>query len=398
MCDGVQGLSTPGCISNGIPSLQSYYANSDQRTGYQIPRPDTWALRVLQAVPRGYRISMEAWSFAPHAATALLQTDLTQYDPHVFPKRQAPSGRVSTKVMSKASAARTVCERRIKSMPNDTLSVDLPLLSSFHTWAKGNPSRYRPGPYEKVTLEKPLWGPTHSLTNSTSLTTVWIPYSGKASITAGLLILGPVATPNSSERFGVVCSIDARWRQIEHSLVTSNSVALGSSGAPVQIHVGGPYINKRLIGNRALPVNDGTWEPISASSEWLSSLTPLEPAVAVGLPIPNISTMTTAFANIMITAGIALDTNNTTDLHDKTPDPSSMWIQRIETIASTVFADAVSRIGLQQQLQSDKFYVDYGEHCQGSRHVPPVRFCPGRPRGHNHTAMMLHGFRNGEYP
>jgi len=50
------------------------------------------------------------------------------------------------------------------------------------------------------------------------------------SVTTGLVILGPQNSTNSTERYVVVCSIDAWWNTAEHTMTESFITALGNVG------------------------------------------------------------------------------------------------------------------------------------------------------------------------
>jgi len=144
-------------------------------------------------------------------------------------RQSHPTGTRSGAVSSQGSVVGILCNREVLLFSGNTTKVSLPNLPSYAVWASENNSS---GPYSTIELAKPLWGTSQgSLTNITALTTLWIPLSDEmTSVTTGLVILGPQNSTNSTERYVVVCSIDAWWNTAEHTMTESFITALGNVG------------------------------------------------------------------------------------------------------------------------------------------------------------------------
>lgn len=334
---------------------------------------------------------------APHAATALLQNYLIS-DPHWYPVSSRPTGIRYGETYSQAAAVRTVCTRKVLTFSNTTFLVSLPDPPAFDLWARAS---HRSGKHTDIKLAKPLWGTQKGAhTNKTGLTTVWIPpTSDMESVTAGLVVLSALNSSSATERFAVVCSIDARWNKAKHVLTVkgSNPAVLGnkasdSSSSDVSIVQSSKHDN-RALASTVLPINDGSsWRHIAAEQAWLDGLTPLVPQwMDETKTARNKSTMTTAFANLFI----ATDARLRTDRPKKTME--KYWIQNIETVTSTAMADAISRIGLGRQYWSNKHYTGSGNKCTGIVGAAPRQFCPGPPPYGESSLLTFQGFLTGEW-
>ncbi len=109
------------------------------------------------------------------------------------------------------------------------------------------------------------------LINSTASTIVFIPTnSDLASITTGLIILGPTLSNDSNKCYGVICSVDARWDRAQHTLTDQQSSTLRKKnhGDPVSARISGQG-SVDGIQNGAAPIDDGNWSSISADGNWL---------------------------------------------------------------------------------------------------------------------------------
>ena len=107
------GYFSAYCVSYLLPFLESYYAYSyNNKEGFQLSSPDYLAPRILEGTPRVNRISSEAWSFAPHWVTLLVQTYLW-FDRRWHPPDNKPTGSLSRQISSQAAAVRNVCSRDI---------------------------------------------------------------------------------------------------------------------------------------------------------------------------------------------------------------------------------------------------------------------------------------------
>lgn len=371
------------CVAKGLAELESYYEYFRfSNTGYEIFTPESNFPRILEAVPRYDSLSAEAWSIAPHAVTSLMENYLW-YDPHWYPTHLRSRGIRSAETSSQASAVRTVCTREVLSFSNATYNVSLPAIPAYDLWAEEDG---QPGPYTEIRLVKPLWGTGNgSLTNSTSLTTVWVP-TNMDSVTAGLVVLGPLMSDSATQRFGVACSIDARWNRATHILTKSSTSALGNSGPFISVTQIGARNNKEIV-TKALPTDNGDWRHISAETEWLEALTPSVLLwTKVAKTASNESAMTTALANLYAAGDVKLSSGNLKDA----PVP------QIESITSTAMADAISRVGLAQQYDTLKYYTNFGNKCSEIKFGGGRQFCPGPPPSDQFTLLAFNGFLTGK--
>lgn len=379
-------MNTIECVAKGLAYIESYYAYFRAQNGYEIFTPESQFPRILQARPRQTDLSAEAWSYAPHAATSLVKSDLW-YDPHWYPTHLRPQGIPTAETSSQGSAVRTVCTRQILSFSEETYNVSLPAILPYDLWAQVDG---QPGPYAEIELVKPLWGNNkHSLTNLTGLTTVWVP-TNMSSVTAGLVILGPLSSASAIQRLGVVCSIDARWTRARHIMTPSQSEVLGNSGPFVSIVLTAKDLDQHNT-TTALPIDNGNWRHIAAEPEWLEALTPIVPVwMNEAKTAVNQLFMTTALANLYVAADIRLQSPNVTNAVNQT------WVQHIESITSTAMADAVSRVGLAQQYDTLKYYTNFGRGCSHFKDAGPREFCPGPPPYNQFSLLLFRGFLTGK--
>ena len=368
-----------------MESFYEYFRGSG--SGYEIFTPETQFPRILQAIPRWTNLSAEAWSYAPHAATSLVKTDLW-LDPHWYPTYLRPQGVRTAETASQGSAVRTVCNPEILTLSGETYNVSLPALQPYDLWAQVDG---QPGPYVETQLAKPLWGnEKDSLTNITQCTTVWVP-TNISSVTAGLVVLGPLTSDSATQRLGVACSIDARWYRADHIMTPSQSDLLGNSGPFISVVVGAQDRDEHNTAT-VLPIDDGNWRNISAEPEWLETLTPLvpkfvkEPTLAV-----NQSSLTTALANLYIAANVVLLSPNNTNSNNQT------WVQTIESITSTAMAEAVARVGLAQQYDTLKYYTSFGNGCSRIANAGGRQFCSGPPPYNQFSLLSFKGFLTGKH-
>lgn len=377
-CSSARGLDTIECVAKGESILENFYNYDRPRTIYQISTRESQFPRTLQAIRRQPESSAEAWSVAPHAATSLLQSYLW-YDPHWYPTQLRPRGVRSAQTYSQAAAVRTVCTREILTFSNATFSVSLPNPPAYDLWARGN---NQSGDYTNIKLSKPLWGNHKGAhTEQIGLTTVWIPATpDMESVSTGLVILGALNSTSATHRFGVVCSIDGRWNKAKHVLtgtIDTGDISVVQSGRR----------EGEAIMTDALPINDGSWRHITAEQGWLDALTPLIPQyMDEAKTALSRSTMTTAFANVLIAADIRLKTDNDSD----------QYIQTAETVTSTAMADAISRVGVGQEYDNHTYYTSFGTECTGIEGASPRKWCPGPPPYNQFSRLAFHGFLTGE--
>lgn len=382
-CTGLEGMNTmnqPQCINKGLPFLESFYAYSRTGARYEVFTPENSWPRVLQAVPRGE--SAESWSVAPHATTSLVQGYLW-YDPHWFPLSLRPRGVRYAHTPSRASAVRTVCNREVLNISNATYNVSLPVVPAYGLWAQEDG---HPGPFADIKLAKPLWGTNKdSLTDLTSLTTVWIP-ADMDSVTAGLVVLGELHSELDIYRLGVVCSIDARWNRAMHTYTASSVSGIGESGAFISVSQNGRRSNEE-IKKRPLPIDNGDWSHIAAEAEWLETLTPVVPIRMRPSSYMNATSMTTALANLYHAANIYVRSRH-----------ESGWdVAQIELITSTAMADAISRVGLAQAWDTEILYSSFGQTCSDIDWGHGKQFCPAPPPSGEFSSLEFHGFLTGKH-
>ena len=367
--------------------MESYYEYfRGGGSGYEIFTPETQFPRILQAIPSQTNLSAEAWSYAPHAATSLMKTDLW-LDPHWYPTYLRPQGVRTAETSSQGSAVRTVCNPEILTLSRETYNVSLPAIQPYDLWAQVDG---QPGPYVEIQLGKPLWGnEKDSLTNITECTTVCVP-TNMSSVTAGLVVLGPLTSDLATKRLGVVCSIDARWYRADHIMTPSQSDLLGSSGPFISVVIGAQDRNEHNT-TTVLPIDNGNWRHIGAEPEWLEALTPLVP-IFVKEPTlaANQSSLTTALANLYSAADVVLLSPKHTKSKNQT------WVQHIESITSTAMAEAVARVGLAQQYDTRKIYTSFGRGCSQIGSAGGRQFCSGPPPYSQFSLLSFKGFLTGK--
>ena len=367
-----------------LPYLLAYYSISRDGEGYQISPPEEKYPRIIEATPREAGVSAEAWSVAPHAATSFLLGSLW-FDPRWYPTNGKPTGIVSGEIVAKAAVVRTVCSRDVKSFDRSTPTIPLPLLSQYNTWA---PNSDTEGPYVNVSFPRSLWE-TSMMANPETVTTLWIPPGlNMTSVTVGLVVFGQQVF-NSSQRDGVVCSIDARWNRAKH--ISSKSVwnGLGNRGSTVSAQLSSQHTQESTI-NGPLPIeNEDNWRHISAELEWLNSLSYTVPAN--GGKISETEWLNTLGYGVSANGGNAYSSEctraNTTYLGNVIltqvrPDNISAtpWDPQrtttIETTVSTVMADAISRIGLAHLWATPSIPVEFVGNCSYNAESGSHPLCP----------------------
>ena len=102
------------------------------------------------------------------------------------------------------------------------------------------------------------------MTNISSLTTIWIaPKSNMNSVTTGLVVIGPIEE-KTGQRYGLGCSIDARWNKAQHMMTQSSSYSLENTGKYIGATISSARSSAEIV-DKALPINvsDGNWRHIS---------------------------------------------------------------------------------------------------------------------------------------
>ena len=207
------------------------------------------------------------------------------------------------------------------------------------------------------------------------------------SVTAGLVVLGPLTSDSATQRFGVACSIDARWNRATHILTKSSTNALGHSGPFVSVAQNGARNNQDLV-TKALPIYNGDWRHIYAETEWLEALTPSVLLwTKAAKTASNKSAVTTALANLYAAGDVNLSSGNHKDA----------LVPQIESITSTAMADAISRVGLAQQYDTFKYYASFGKQCSNIKYSGARHFCSGPPPSDQFTLLAFNGFLTGRY-
>ena len=293
---------------------------------------------------------------------------------------------------------RTVCSRDVKSFDRNTPSIPLPQLSAYNTWAPNNDTA---GSYINVSFPEFQWK-TEVMANPETVTTVWVPTNANmTSVTVGLLVLGQQAV-NASQRGGIVCSVDARWNRAKHESSKSVWQGLGNPGNIISAQVSSQHSSLSTI-TGPLPIkNEENWRHIGAEVEWLNTLSYSVPADA-GQIIEtesltehgnnssspgNVHVNTTYIGNILLTQ---IQPNNIS---------ATPWTQHtttIETVISTVMADAISRVGLARLWASPSIPVDFAHSCLYNKISATHPLCPPPPPNDlNMTQLTFNGSLTGK--
>ena len=375
-CDGASGLYRPECVSNGLISLGNDILSANRRSGgleYAIMTPKLGFSREIGAI-RQIGSNIDSWSFAPHAATALIGS---YFWPEGYWNRSRPGGSLSVEVSSQAAAVGTLCNPYVQKFSNEAFRVSLPLLQEYDGRPPGNEQVYI-----DVNLSKPLWGSSsETLTNISSFTTVWValPSQHEAG-TAGLVILGPADISKGFDRAGVVCSIDARWIKALHTFTATEEGAGYVSLLEARNFSKYPLFESQRI----IPPNEnGFWRRITADYDWLQALTPIVPSLASR---SNSLEQTTELGNLLLAAGFNLEL------------PSFQMgvvpIKGIESILSTAIADAVSRIGLEHRDGFKEIQTSSSARCINYPWAAP---CPEPVEDIHRTPLTFTGYLTGKY-
>lgn len=203
------------------------------------------------------------------------------------------------------------------------------------------------------------------------------------SLTAGLVILGPVDTSSNRTRSALGCAIDARW---------IDSLHIQDDGAlDITIYAQSSYTSKPppgLTGYGFLPI--GThWPRIRVNSEWLDALTPKVPFL---LPDFQLSAPASTIANLLISTSHAQIPSSSFPSDYLNNKPYHFW----EYVVSTLFADGIARIGYTRQLSSIAIYVNGSDstsrQCKYPIGSPSICHGPPPGNGKDYTVMELNGF------
>ena len=344
-CTQPNSFPNNNCIANAYQKLQGLLDSAPDISFWDwtfVAREPQFARLMTVEEMAGYvdphgNAPHETWATAPHAATGFVQNkhwwDRTWFEKYP----QSQNGRTS-QIKSKSATARTVC--RWQGITINTTEVGFPTLEAFKT--------YFHDANTPITVSQSTWSQDGvSFSDSDIVSTVWIEGAQTIGpVTAGLVILAPLSTPNDTSRSALACSIDARWAE---------SYSTQSDGL-LDIAISSELLSRRRqdvkgSGFGLLAANNSDWVDIKADMDWLAALTPvvpyLEPNLQLSKPASTIANllMSTNHENI-----VPIDTIS----GGYGSAPYHFW----EFLISAYFADGVSRVGYAQQLQSTAFYID----------------------------------------
>ncbi|KAL8692015.1 MAG: hypothetical protein Q9218_002869 [Villophora microphyllina] len=332
-------------ISAGLPELAMYLAYSkNDDGGFAITTPEQSFPRRVEGAPKVEGVNAEAWSFAPHAPTSLLMTNLW-HDPHWYPAKGKPTGRLSAELEAEAAAVRTVCNPNVQELTNDTRGIAFPNLQEYDTWS---PSSTNIDSFTHISPDEVFRGQNKSnvLTESRNMTTLFIqPSQNMTSVTTSLLVLGP-RSPDGA-RIAVACSVDARWNKALHAVVKSEDYGIGNAGNIITARLRARHQRSELD-KSTLPTKSGYWRRISAEAAWLELALGYTTLFNFGYPpydseVKGPTYRTTALGAILMARLSHLPEKQT---------PIEYWknnTNAIESVVSTAFADTISRTGIDRQ-------------------------------------------------
>ncbi|KAL8742117.1 MAG: hypothetical protein Q9190_005359 [Brigantiaea leucoxantha] len=360
------------CVSRAYQKMQAFLESAPRivyRDWIATFRESTFA-RVITLHEH-----VETWTRVPHVATAYIQ-DILWWDPLWFDRfRSGPSRRVSV-VESQAANVRTVCLPQ--NVTVSTTQIRFPLLELYRAYLSNTTAT--------VSVETRIWSQDDvSFVDPDLVRTVWVDGAQNIeAVTAGLVVLSPLESPNSTVRSVLACSVDARWGDSNHI----------QADGPLDIAISADVRHpRRDDGSESgyLPANSSHWKHIKASMAWLDALTPTVPYLSLGL---DLTKSATTIANLlMITGHNQLPPIDGFDRRQQ-DSPYGFW----ESLISTYFADGVARVGYSRQLDSPFFFVD-GSNQVGGDCVKPIPIVwvnvstcvDDKPESANLTAFSLEG-------
>ena len=340
------------------------------------------------SVHEGDRLgSPESWTYAPHAATGYVQDQLWWDSSWFIPSDHFQANGRTSGVVSKSAFSKTVCLWQIISL--NSTQVILPTLTD---------DVYVYGQQKNISVPSSLWASDgRGFIDPEIVRTLWIDQSEVqqlGSVTAGLIIMEPVVSPDATNRAALGCAVDARWADS----TTNQTDGLTDIAITTDILRAGPT-GTGFVSKASWPVT-GSWSKVTATSEWLQALTPTLPYLSSAL---NLSIPATTLANLLMRAN---------HFNIPPPDPAmggyevrpyKFW----EFVVSTLFADALSRVGYAQQLDAQSTYVNGSIDISTSCDDGPCTFtckiagpgapnmwniCSGPPPSNgNFTQMALEG-------
>ncbi|KAI4193697.1 MAG: hypothetical protein LQ350_008193, partial [Teloschistes chrysophthalmus] len=344
------------CISAGLPMLSTYYAYSKTDKGrFDISTPEEMFPRHIEGTPKIPGVYAEAWTFAPHAPAALVLTNM--FADHRWPPGKGNStGTKSGEAEVEAAAVRTVCNPHILKISNTTRGFKLPNLEQYGMWS---PDDTRPDNYAYI----PAPARFDKQMDNVNLTTIFLsPSPEMASVTTGVLVLGP--RNMTGVRFALACSIDARWNKAVYTTVKNE---------PIIAKLRGVRSPSDLV-HSTLPVSGDYWRRITAELDSLEAALGYTTPFSFGYQPHAITHKTTSYNTTALGSIIIARAKH---LADK-DTPSERWNSRtdaVESVVSTVFADALSRIGIdRQQVALGYTPSESVKNCQ--QISARYKFCP----------------------
>lgn len=272
---------------------------------------------------------------------------------------------------------------------NDTATFPLPNLPEYDVWSPNDTSstnNYIPvSPSANFKKEA----------RNANMTTIFLPPSPEmTSVTAGVLILGP--RNKTGVRLALVCSVDARWNKALHTMVESDNTAIGSPGNAISAKLNGRHSQSDLK-QYTLPIPSDSWRQIKADIDGLDAALGYNALFGPGYQPSKINkhlrpVYTTALGAVILGRVTTIDEVGTS------MDYWSDHTNAIESVIYTVFADVLSRIGIDRVLSSDR--VIPSESVKRCMKISNAKsFCPppSAAEASDWTRMEFQATRTGRY-
>ena len=343
--------------------LSTYYTYSKNNNGgFMLFTPEVNFPRQIEGAPRLSNVNAEAWTFAPHAATAMVLTHLWGDSRWVF--RSKMEGTKKAQVYGDAAAVRTVCSPKIIVLGRNVTSFAVPNLRAHEVWF---PNDTRANNYVNITAT----AEEQQQMRTANMTTVFLGSdSGLPSLTTGVLVLG--SENRTYKRLAMVCSIDARWNRALHSVDDANDNSIGSTGRVVSVELCGRRSQSDLK-NATLLEEDDCWRHITMDGESLEAGLGFETVFSLSYqphaidqeshPIYTSALGSMLLARLQHLTGITSLPGYWTDNVDA-----------VESVISTVFADSLSRIGIERQQVAGYLPAEGIDSCR--RITSGYSLCP----------------------
>ncbi|KAL8828196.1 MAG: hypothetical protein Q9191_002735, partial [Dirinaria sp. TL-2023a] len=320
------------CVSRAYQKMQALLDSSSNTVHQEwtsIFRESTFA-RVITLHEH-----IETWTRAPHLATGYVQNILWWDPTWFFPIRLSLNGRTSV-IKSQAPNVRTVCLGQKVTI--STTQVEFPLLELDTTYLNNATA--------VVTVEPQIWSQDNrSFVDEHFVRTVWVDGAQNIeAVTAGLVVLEPLQTPNDTVRSALACSVDARWGDSNHTQADGL--------LDIAISADERYLRRDdRSGSGFRPANNSHWRHVKASMAWLDALTPTVPYLS---PTLELTQSASTIANLLTSTGHTQLPPIDGFLRGHQDSPYEFW----ESLIATYFADGVARVGYSRQLDSPLFFVD----------------------------------------